>query len=197
LRTLVAARYRNRDAAPERSTHVDARVERIARRLVAVSDQSSRARARLMREALVEAKMGLAQSRKARDGTEARLARERAELETVRRRGQLAADIHDLETVRVAAEFERKHSDRIVVLERKRAALEEEVLLMEREEAEMTAQLRSLTGGADPVAPVADDTDDAAADISELDGMRRAADRSAREADAERRLADLKRRMGK
>ena len=161
-----------------------------------MSDQSSRARARLMREALVEAKVGLAQSRQARDATSAQLERERSELATVRRRGQLASAINDAETVRLAAEFERKHSERIAVLERKLAALEQEVALVERETAEMSAQLKGLAGGGDPAAPAAD-PDPLAADLSDFDALRRTADRSARDADADRRLADLKRRMGK
>ena len=166
-----------------------------------LNDPSTRARARMMREALVEAKVGLSQSRAARDGASAQLARERTELATVMRRGQLAAGINDAETVRLAAEYERRHSERIVVLERKVAALEQEVLLVERETAEMTAQLKRLTGAGDPVAPSAPDTEaednPEASDLSELDSLRRSADRSAREADAESRLADLKRRMGK
>jgi hypothetical protein len=163
-----------------------------------LNDQSSRARARLMREALVDAKVGLSQSRAARDAVAAQLVRERAELATVRRRGQLAAGINDAETVRLAAEFERKHSGRIEVLERKHAALVEEVVLVERETAEMTAQLKRLTGGEDPVAPERSASDDPLApDLSELDALRRTADRSARDADADARLAELKRRMGK
>jgi hypothetical protein len=163
-----------------------------------LNDQSSRARARLMREALVDAKVGLSQSRAARDAVAAQLDRERAELATVRRRGQLAAGINDAETVRLAAEFERKHSGRIEVLERKHAALVEEVLLVERETAEMTAQLKRLTGGEDPVAQASGAADDPLApDLSELDALRRTADRSARDADADARLAELKRRMGK
>lgn len=163
-----------------------------------MSDQSPRARARLMREALVDAKVGLAQSRQARDATSAQLDRERTELATVRRRGQLATAIDDAETVRLAAEFERKHSERIVVLERKLAALEEEVVLVERETAEMSAQLRRLAGGGDPAAPPpSPEPDPLAEDLSEFDALRRSADRSARDADAERRLAELKRRMGK
>ena len=168
-----------------------------------MSDPSSRARARMMREALVDAKVGLSQSRAARDVANAQLARERTELATVLRRGQLAAGINDAETVRLAAEYERRHSERILVLERKLAALEQEVALVERETAEMTAQLKRLTGAGarDPAAPSAPDleTDDSpeANDLSELDSLRRSADRTAREADAESRLADLKRRMGK
>ncbi len=166
-----------------------------------LNDQSSRARARLMREALVDAKVGLSQSRSALDAARAQLERERTELATVRRRGQLAAGINDIETVKLAAEYERKHSERITVLERKHAALEQEVALVERETAEMTAQLKTLAGGADATgaAPTAtpDPLEDDRADIAELDALRRSADRSARDADADARLADLKRRMGK
>jgi hypothetical protein len=72
---------------------------------------------------------------------------------------------------------------------------------VERETGEMTAQLKRLTGVGDPAAPSAPDTaaedNPEASDLSELDSLRRSADRSAREADAESRLADLKRRMGK
>ena len=166
-----------------------------------LNDPSSRARARMMREALVDAKVGLSQSRAARDAASAQLARERTELATVLRRGQLAAGINDAETVRLAAEYERKHTERIAVLERKLAALEQEVALVERETAEMTAQLKRLTGAGDTAAPSAPDLqgEDSpeANDLSELDSLRRSADRTAREADAESRLADLKRRMGK
>jgi hypothetical protein len=163
-----------------------------------LNDQSSRARARLMREALVDAKVGLSQSRAARDAVSAQLERERNDLATVRRRGQLAAGINDAETVRLAADFERKHSERIVVLEGKLAALEQEVALVERETAEMAAQLKRVAGGGDPAPPSTEtEVDPQAADLSELDALRRSADRSARDADADRRLADLKRRMGK
>ena len=103
----------------------------------------------MMREALVDAKVGLSQSRAARDAAAAQLERERTELATVQRRGQLAAGINDAETVRLAAEYERRHSERIAVLERKVAALEQEVALVERETAEMTAQLKRLTGAGD------------------------------------------------
>jgi len=169
-----------------------------------LNDQASRARARMMREALVEAKVGLSQSRAARDAVVAQLERERTELATVRRRGQLAAGINDQETVRLANEYQRKHSERIAVLEKKLAALEQEVALVERETLEMTAQLKRLTGVGDAEAPnapdasaVSPDENPEASDLSELDALRRSADRSARDADAERRLADLKRRMGK
>lgn len=155
-----------------------------------------------MREALVDAKVGLSQSRAARDAAAAQLERERTELATVKRRGQLAAGINDAETVKLAAEYELKHSERILVLERKHAALEQEVALVEREMVEMTAQLKQLVSGVDTgAAPTSDPTEDPLdpdrANISELDALRRSADRSARDADADARLAELKRRMGK
>jgi hypothetical protein len=171
-----------------------------------LNDQASRARARLMREALVDAKVGLSQSRAARDAVGTQLERERTELATVRRRGQLASGINDTETVRLAAEYEGKHSERIAVLEKKLSALEQEVALAERETAEMTAQLKRLTGvgdagdaGAPRAAEAATNADESAeaSEISELDSLRRNSDRTARDADAERRLAELKRRMGK
>jgi hypothetical protein len=169
-----------------------------------LNDPSSRARARMMREALVDAKVGLSQSRAAHETVRAQLERERTELATVRRRGQLAEGINDAETVRLAREYEGRHAERIAVLEKKLAALAQEVALVERETAEMTSQLKRLTGMNDTATPPTPDTPTSdtvdnpeAGDLSELDALRRTAERSARDADADRRLADLKRRMGK
>jgi hypothetical protein len=169
-----------------------------------LNDPSSRARARMMREALVDAKVGLSQSRAAHEAVRAQLERERTELATVRRRGQLAEGINDTETVRLAREYEGRHTERIAVLEKKLAALAQEVALVERETAEMTSQLKRLTGMIDTATPPTPDTPTSdtvdnpeAGDLSELDALRRTAERSARDADADRRLADLKRRMGK
>jgi hypothetical protein len=169
-----------------------------------LNDPSSRARARMMREALVDAKVGLSQSRAAHEAVRAQLERERTELATVRRRGQLAEGINDAETVRLAREYEGRHAERIAVLEKKLAALAQEVALVERETAEMTSQRKRLTGMNDTATPPTPDTPTSdtvdnpeAGDLSELDALRRTAERSARDADADRRLADLKRRMGK
>ena len=168
-----------------------------------LNDPASRARARMMREALVDAKVGLSQSRAARDTVRAQLERERTELATVRRRGELAAGINDRRDRASRHRVRGKHAERIAVLEKKLAALEQEVALVERETAEMTAQLKQLTGVGDsaaapsPSASTEGDGSSEAGDISEIDALRRTAERSSREADAERRLADLKRRMGK
>jgi hypothetical protein len=158
----------------------------------ASSPAEGRAVLAMMRDAVVEAKVGVSQIRDALAKTSAQLDYELRELETVRRRGRLAADIGDQETVRVAAQFEERHRERVEVLERKRAAQESELALAEREVAEMTAQLRSMAAGAGPAA--------APPEVElepDLDALERAADRAARESLAERQLDELKRRMGR
>jgi phage shock protein A len=160
----------------------------------ASSPEETRAALAMMREALVEAKVGVSQLRATLDDTRAQLARERHELETVQRRGRLAVQINDAETVRVAAQFERRHSERVAVLERKLAAQEAELDLAEREVAEMAGQLKAMVAGAGrgavSTAGLPNDEPDAA------NVLRREVDRAAREAEAERKLAELKRRMG-
>jgi len=167
----------------------------------ASSPAEGRAALAMMREALVEAKVGVAHVRDAVAATRAQLAHERAELETVRRRGRLAADIHDGETVKVAARFEQRHGDRIGVLERKLAAQEAELALAERELDEMGEQFRAMAaGGGSPAttsaaAPTPADGDPSLE--SDIDALRRQSERTAREADAARQLEELKRRMGR
>lgn len=151
----------------------------------------------MMRDALVEAKMGLQETRAALEATRAQLELERRELETVRRRGRLAADIRDAETVAVAAQFERRHAERAQVLAQKLAAQESELELVEREVEEMTAQYKTMAMGADAAGPAASGAPTSAPGPDPDAALRRAVDRAAREADAERQLAELKRRMGK
>jgi len=153
----------------------------------------------MMRDALVEAKLAVGQSREARDLTAAQLAHEQAELETVRRRGQLAAQIADAQTVEVAARFEKKHAERSEMLQRKLAALETEVALGERELDEMTTQFREMAAKAKmpgaPSAPAAQ------AGLDEMEtahnALRRDAERAARAKDADQRLEELKKKMGR
>lgn len=161
----------------------------------ATSPMEGRAVLALMREALVEARMGLDDLRKGVDQTRKRLAAERAELETTRRRAGLASSINDRETVEIAARYERQHLERVAVLEQKLVAQEAELSMVEREVEEMTRQFKAAGAGVgEPVAKV---TAEDPSEDEQLDRLRRAADRNARDADAERRLAELKRRMGK
>jgi len=153
----------------------------------------------MMRDALVEAKTAVGGSRTARDHTAEQLAHEQKELETTVRRGQLAANINDAETVQVAARFEKKHAERVEMLTRKLAALESEVAIGERELDEMNAQFREMAAKAKvppaasaPAAKAGLDEEEAA-----HNALRREAERAARASDAERRLEELKKKMGR
>lgn len=159
----------------------------------ASSPEEGRAVLAMMRDALVQARMGVSEVRDALKDTRTLLARERAELETVRRRRELAVGIHDGETVKVAERFERRHAERIEVLERKLAAQEGELALTQSELDEMNVQYRSMQAGGGPTMapPSADGLG------PEPDTLRREMDRAAREAEAERQLSELKRRMGR
>ncbi len=162
------------------------------------SSPQGRAALAQMRDALVQAKVGLADLRQGIDRTRSRLEAERAELDTVRQRGKLAADIDDRETVRIAEQYERKHSERVAVMEKKLAAQQEELTLAEHEIEDMTSQLRAAYAGVVPpdVAspPPPDPLEEARA---ESDALRRDIDRASRDATAQRQLDELKRRMGK
>jgi hypothetical protein len=162
----------------------------------ASSPSEGRAVLAMMREAIVEAKVGVSQIRSALDTSRAQLEHEQRELETVRRRGRLAADIDDQETVRVAAQFEQRYLARIDVLERKVAAQESELALAEREVAEMTSQLRAMASGASGANPAAVPPD-LVDEGPTPEALKRDLDRAVRESTADRQLEELKRRMGR
>ncbi|MES2179688.1 MAG: hypothetical protein V4550_17650 [Gemmatimonadota bacterium] len=163
-----------------------------------------------MKQTLVTARMGLDDLRGGVTITRQRLEVETRELETMRRRKDAATAINDTETVALAEKYEALHSERAGVLTRKLEAQEAELSLVEREVAEMTAELKRAVGGGGPATgALGDETaraaraeadavlDNGAGVAEEIDALRRAGARSAREADAESKLAELKRRMGK
>jgi hypothetical protein len=156
-----------------------------------------------MKAALVQMKMGVDDLRDGVAVARARVAKERADLETATRRRDLAAGINDLETVRIAEQYLSQQAERVAILERKLAAQNDELALAERDLAAMTAQLKgAAVGVGDGPAPRAPSDaelglpDDAPL-RGELDALGRAAKRNAAEQDAEARLAELKRRMGR
>jgi hypothetical protein len=162
----------------------------------------------MMRQALVDAKVGASQVRDALAATRAQLAREQKELETAERRGRMASEIRDEETARVAERYAAKHRGRLAMLGRKLEAQTSELALAEQELAEMTEQFHAMaTGGGVRGAGVPAGAPSAKSDplaewtVASLDadlaGLRRAAEQTAREAEAERRLEELKRRMGR
>lgn len=159
----------------------------------ASSPDETRALLSMMRDALVEAKVAVASLRAELEETRARLVRERSDLATVQRRGRMASEIGDEETVRIAVQYEKKHGERIAVLERKLQAQEAELALAEQEMTEMRAQMRSAGIAAPDLSAAASSMPP----VEPADELRRTVDRAAREAEAERKLAELKRRMSK
>ena len=108
--------------------------------------------ARQMREAVVDAKVAVQEMRAALARTEIELKVEAQRLSDAERRGRLAGEIQDQETVEVAERFAARHRERVAVLERKLAAQREELSLAERDLAEMQGQLKSAERGG-PAAP--------------------------------------------
>jgi hypothetical protein len=161
-----------------------------------------------MRETLARAKVGVEELRGSVDQARARLAAERRELDTVRRRKRMAADVSDAQTVSVAERFEIHHTERVLVLEQKVAIQERELALAEEEVLEMTKAFKAAAAGAGPPgAGAGPSIDEAAArevdealagpQAADFESLGRSQDRAQRNAEAERRLEELKRRMGK
>ncbi len=164
-----------------------------------------------MKDTLVQARMGLDDMRSALEKARQRLVLEEKELETVRRRKQLAEGISDRETVDIATKYEEMHAERVSVVKQKVAAQEAELALAERDVAQMTAELKAVVNGTDPRAAVgaaeaaAEAEVDAALDSSaqasqlrdEINSLGRARARADAESEAARRLEELKRQMGK
>jgi predicted nucleic acid-binding Zn-ribbon protein len=175
-----------------------ARLERLLRE----RGPDPRAYAAGLREALVEARFGIAEMRRALAAAETELQSERKQLTDAERRGKLAAAVPDPETVAVAERFATRHRERIQVLERKVAVQRDELALAEREVQEMTAQWRSASraGGASSASIDAAWRDLEAAGATRTDDSDRVAadlDRKRREEAVEAQLAYLKRKMGK
>lgn len=153
-----------------------------------------------LREALIEARVGITGLREALARTERELAGERKALSDAERRGQLAAELPDAETAQIARRFAARHRERVVVLERKLEVQREELAIAEREVAEMASQYRGAARG-----PEADSINAAWRDL-EAAGVDRPADDDKPAADADRRLREeaieaqlayLKKKMGK
>lgn len=140
-----------------------------------------------MRDALVAARVGVDDLRRGLAEARTRVEAARAELETTRRRGRLAAEVHDTETVAVAERFAASQGERVAVLDAKADVHARELALAERELAEMTAEYRRLA------ATGRMDVPGGSSDGAGLDD----AGPPAPPADADALLAALKRRMGK
>jgi phage shock protein A len=177
-----------------------------------------------MRRELVEARALLPKLQEQLDRARAGLAEEREHLERTERRGTLARQINDEETVRIAGEFAARHRERVVVLEQKITAVEAELALRSREAEEMKRQYQEAdanrlelvarlrrAGSQQRIRSVADE---AVHSFSEWDRMAEKMDSSQAYVDAleeldessppppppsdvEEKLRELKKRMGK
>ena len=173
----------------------------------ATRPEERRAVAARMRDTLVQAKVGLTELRDGLEKTRQRMLAETQELDTVRRRKQLAQGIGDKETVDIAAKYEEMHLRRVEVVRQKVSAQEAELALAERDVQAMSDELKAVLSGIPRDAPgVASAQAENAAGLdssaespslhAEIDALGRARARAEREADAARRLEELKRRMG-
>lgn len=156
-----------------------------------------------LREALLEAKVGVSTMRSALVKSEEELRREQQQLTDAERRGRLALEVPDQKTVTLAEQFARRHRDRVAVLERKISVQRDELALAEREVEEMLLQVRSGSTGAE-----ADSLRAAWRDIQAAGGdhpdtapederLRAEADSKLKEMAVEAQLAFLKKKLGK
>ncbi len=159
-----------------------------------------RAYAAGLREAVLEARLGIGTMRDALAATERELASERKQLEDAERRGRLAAAVPDPETVAIAERYAVRHRDRASVLERKLVVQRDELVLGERELGDMTAEAKRATAG-NPSASIAAawrDLESAGAERpGDQDRVQADADRQRRESAIEAQLAYLKKKLGK
>lgn len=146
-------------------------------------------------DALVEIKAAIAGLKDALAATDHELAGERRHLEDSERRGTLAEQINDQETVELARIWTSKHRERVELLERKRAVQLDELAYAERQQAEMTEAYRSAKLGVPPTGqtpPAGSPSPDA-----ETERMGRELDYQARQALVQEQLAHLKKKLGR
>jgi hypothetical protein len=180
---------------------VKARLEKLLRDH---SRSDPRAYMSALREALVEAKVGVATMRSALLKSEEELRREQRQLTDAERRGRLALEVPDQQTVILAEQFARRHRERIAVLERKISVQRDELVLAEREVEDMLGQVRGGSTGAE----AADSLRAAWRDIEAAGGdrpnsgpdderLRAEADSKLKERAVEAQLAFLKKKLGR
>jgi len=162
-----------------------------------------RAYVAMLREALLEAKVGVATMRSALIATEQELQVEQRQLADAERRGRLAAEVPDAETVRLADRFALRHRERVTVLERKLVVQRDELALAEREVAEMLAQYRTGRPGTaqDAIRAAWRDLEAAGGENPESaledERLRAESDRKLKEEAVDAQLAYLKKKLGK
>jgi hypothetical protein len=193
----IPEEHSNDRCSPAVFESVKARLDRLFRDH---TTSDPRARAAALREALLEAKVGVATMRTALAATEKELAAERRQLTDAERRGRLAAELPDAETVALAERFTFRHRERVAVLERKLVVQRDELVLVEREVGEMLSEYRAARPGGSP-----DSVEAAWRDLQSAGGERPGTgvdedpdiERKLREQAVEAQLAFLKKKFGK
>lgn len=202
-RGVAATQPRSRVArrAPAVFENLKARLDR----LFAESSGDARVRAAGLREALIEARVAVTTMREAIAATERELAEERRSLEAAERRGRLAAEVPDPETVSIAERFALRHRERVTVLARRLEVQRDELRLAERDVEEMGREFRGARKG---LGAHAESVDAAWRDLAAAGGatredgleeelLRRDADRVASEAAVDAQLEALKKKFGR
>jgi hypothetical protein len=152
---------------------------------------STREQAGMLREALIEFKVAVDQLREGLARTETDLDRARRELVDYERRGRLAAEIEDAETVRVAEEYVTKTRQRVDLLERKVIVQRDELAIAEREMADTRERFRRASHG---LPQTSGSSGDALEGESPHDPL---LDQRAREAAVDAQLEMLKKKLGR
>jgi hypothetical protein len=156
-----------------------------------------------LREALLEAKVGVGAMRSALIMTERELQIERRRLADAERRGRLAAEVPDAETVLLAERFATRHRERVAVLERKLTVQQDELALAEREVEEMLNQYRAgrRSPGSDAIEAAWRDLEAAGGERPDTavddDRLRAEADAKLKENAVEAQLEYLKKKLRK
>ena len=155
---------------------------------------SSRDQAAGLRAALVEFKVGIRQLRESLARSEGELDIARREAADYARRGQLAGQIDDQETVRIAEAFTGKARERVDLLERKVIVQRDELAMAERDYEGTRQRFQAASRGV-PLDP--SPAGDPLADPDRVVPIDRAMmDQRAREAAVEAQLAHLKKQLG-
>lgn len=152
-----------------------------------------RAEASGLHAALVEFKIVIGTHREALVKAERELAEERRQEADADRRGRLAADIGDAETVRIATEYTARHRERVLLLTRKVEVVKDELAYAEREYEVLAGRYQAARQGVGSTgAPSVTDPAD-----RELEAMKAKADREASQQAVQAQLEMLKKKLGK
>lgn len=148
--------------------------------------------------AMVETKVALGTLQDAVTTTERELDGERRQLADAERRGRLAGEVGDAETVVIADRFIARHTERVTVLERKLAVLRDELTLVERDYGELSNSYRAAKIGVRPDPPPrVSEADLGIEPTGDLDDLGRRASREEMDAAVQAQLEALKSKLGK